>query len=525
MSTSVTIRRHRPCRKCRWELSAGILAAALLVAAPAQVQAQGDAAPATGPAAVAPAAGAPTAPPAATTPVPAKPGVAGKQKMTREEMIRLNPKIHPSAFARNYDELGVPDEIEKARKGDGEGLFVIISQIHRNPRLLPPRKQLPVFHEYLKDPSYLVQWLGVTAIERLKDKSSLKPLQDYIMAASERKPDPKALPRYEAIASGKAPQDALYALGEIGTDDSVTTKLLVALLKKDVPMEWGGGIAHQAIARKGREGLMILLKESETANGRQQSFINSAIGGIQDPALLPDFYAGCQKTCYSAMVRQSLVITITSMAKTSPAAEKMLIEMANNPALDIRWCAIDQLGRLGSENAVKALNDLRANTKDENVLAMIDNALMKCDAGQILYTQINRLMDEKTDYNERRRILRNIMGLDDKILNNHLDLLVNCLTLKHDGKPMNDERKEIWVRLYGMTGKIYDVEFDVNNETQYNNYISLNGICAQIRSKIRTRNRENKVFNMTEDQIEKIAENEIRPHVSKFLKKESDVVK
>ncbi|MFZ4703691.1 MAG: hypothetical protein ACOYMG_26910, partial [Candidatus Methylumidiphilus sp.] len=244
MSTSVTIRRHRPCGKCRWELSAGILAAALLVAAPVQAQAPSDAAPATGPAAAAPAAGAPTAPPAAATPVPAKPGVAGKQKMTREEMIRLNPQMNPVAFARNYDELGVPAAIEKARQGDGMELLRLIQDIGKRPDLLPPKKTLPTFHAYLKDPNPLVQFLGVRVIAGLKNASSVKPLQDYIMDAQKQKLDSKSLPRMEGVALEMAQSTALAALGETDTKSSVTQKIIIAALAHDQPMEWGGGVAH-----------------------------------------------------------------------------------------------------------------------------------------------------------------------------------------------------------------------------------------------------------------------------------------
>ena len=289
MSTSVTIRRHLPCREGHWELSAGILMAALLMAAPVQAQAPSEAAPAAGTTA--------TVTPAAATPAPAKPGAAGKQKMTREEMIRLNSKIHPSFFARNYDELGVPAAIEKARQGDGMELLRLIQDIGKRPDLLPPKKTLPTFHAYLKDPDPLVQFLGVRVIAGLKDASSVKPLQDYIMDAQKQKLDPKSLPRMDGVAWGMAQAMALAALGEIDTKSSVTQKILIAALAHDQPMEWGGGVAHDALARRGREGLLTLMAESEQIdckalkNMSQVDFISSAVCKIKDPALLPDLYA------------------------------------------------------------------------------------------------------------------------------------------------------------------------------------------------------------------------------------------
>ncbi|MEI8079148.1 MAG: HEAT repeat domain-containing protein [bacterium] len=420
-----------------------------------------------------------------------------------------------------YNEPTVAAAMAKARQGDGEELFWIAAQVNHGSRLQLSSQQLSVVHGYLTDPNYLVQWLGVEVIKVAKDKSSLRPLQEYVLSAQPQELDPKTLSKYELIAASQAQRSALSALGEIGADDAATTKLLTLMLAKDLPLEWGGGYAHAAIAKKGREGLVILLQEAETlaltkksvsGNDHQERFLSSAISSMNDPALLPDFYAACRKAIYPPGVRMAMVMRIARLGKGSPAAEEMLISLANDPALDIRGTAIAQLGGLGGEKAVKTLNALRASVQDDKVLAAIASALMQCDGGKTLQAQAKLLMDEKTGYNERIKIFERIIQSDSQLLNNHLELLADCLNLMYRGEPMNNERSRAWEKLYFITGKLYEVEFDYKTDSQYERYTF--GIRSSMANKRRDANRKN--HNLSTEEVKNKIEAEIRSHVKKY---------
>jgi len=58
-------------------------------------------------------------------------------------------------------------------------------------------------------------------------------------------------------------------------EDEKTMAFLVSQLKHDIPMGRAGGAAHSAMIRKGRLGLRVLLKESESADEKQLGYIKS----------------------------------------------------------------------------------------------------------------------------------------------------------------------------------------------------------------------------------------------------------
>ena len=77
--------------------------------------------------------------------------------------------------------------VEKIRKGENADLMRLTSKAKTKSSWKPAKKSLPKYHECLgTNENPKVQFFAVAAIGRLKDKSSMAPLQTFIMTAQHR---------------------------------------------------------------------------------------------------------------------------------------------------------------------------------------------------------------------------------------------------------------------------------------------------------------------------------------------------
>ncbi|MFA5203884.1 MAG: HEAT repeat domain-containing protein [Lentisphaeria bacterium] len=327
------------------------------------------------------------------------------------------------------------------------------------------------------------------------------------MDAQKQKRDPKILPRMEGVALEMAQSMALAALGEIDTKSSITQKILIAALAHDQPMEWGGGIAHAALAKRGRAGLLTLMAESEQLdckaheNRHQVDYISHAVSSIKDPALLPDLYAIGMNPKYFFRLRGDAVMSIGTMAIKNSEAEQIIIDIAKNKDTDIRGMAIRQLGRIGSPNALQVLKELLNDKKlDDKTKESVMIALLNCDTDNMLNGYVQRILSREVPDEKKVFMCQIIHGMDDAKLKRHVDNLKYLLnTTGADGTPLNNARLIIWCKLYYITKNVCDVEIEYESQKELKNQVQISSVVSNIYSKFFS-NIRTPSYNLTSDE-------------------------
>jgi HEAT repeat protein len=358
--------------------------------------------------------------------------------------------------------------IERARQGEPDELFRMTQMMAQQPQLLPSRKSLPQYHKYLQDENVFVQYLAVQVVAGLKDKSSAEPLRQFIMDTERGRKDLDALGEKNLDALGQkrefalafASRTALAALGEIDEGSPINVKVLASQLMHDRPMEWGGGVAHSALAKKGRAGLRALLDEAaQPLDDKQVRFLGSAMNEISDPALAVDLYACCKDQKYHTVARSSALWVLGKMAKQSPDVEQMVISIAEDDKSDLRSMAIGRLGYIGSSLSRKKLLEFeKALPQEANA---VQAALLMCDTTNRLPGVIEAFLSPKTPLAEKKRLWCLLAGRAAELLPYAEQLLV---VSDENGVPINDLRVSVWEMLFSLTKKRYPIELDASNE-------------------------------------------------------------
>lgn len=361
--------------------------------------------------------------------------------------------------------------IERARQGDPDELLRITQMVATHPHLLPARTPLAQYHQYLQDTNVFVQYFAVQVLAGLNDKSSVEPLRKFIEDTERRRKDLEspgkknldALGQKDAVALTFASETALMVLGEIDEDSPMSVKVLASQLTHDIPLEWGGGVAHSALAKKGRAGLRVLLDEAaQPMENDQERFLEDAINKIRDPTLAVDLYACCKDQKYNKKARQAALWALRDMAKESSDIEQMVISIAEDEKSDLRSMAIGHLGYIGSACARNKLLEFEKTLPGE--AQAVQAALLKCDSTNRLPGVVEALLAAKTPLNEKMR-LWTLVEWKGKELLPYADQLLSVRD--ENGVPLNDLRVRIWKRLYEVTKKRFQLELDADNELRF----------------------------------------------------------
>ncbi|HOW96855.1 MAG TPA: hypothetical protein P5567_06840 [Kiritimatiellia bacterium] len=361
--------------------------------------------------------------------------------------------------------------IERARQGDPDELLRITQMAATHPQLLPERKPLAQYHQYLQDTNVFVQYFAVQVLAGLKDKSSAEPLRQFIADTERRRKDLDspgkknldALGQKEAVALILASKTAFTALGEIDQGSPMSVKVLASQLNHDIPMEWGGGVAHGALAKMGHAGLRALLDEAaQPLDDNQKAFLKPAIASINDPDLAVDLYACCMDPKYHEVARKSALWALGVMAKQSADIEQMVINIAEDETSDLRSMAIVRLGYIGSSRSRNTLLELEKTLPQE--AKAVQAALLACDATNRLPGMIETFLSPKTPLDEKRRVWGLLEGRSNELLPYARQLLgVN----DDGGVPINDLRVRVWIRLFELTKKRSSVELDYSDDERF----------------------------------------------------------
>jgi HEAT repeat protein len=354
--------------------------------------------------------------------------------------------------------------MERARRGDPDELLHITRMVAKQPNLLPPRKSLNQYHQYLLDENIFIQYFAVQMLCGLKDKSSAEPLRQFVLDTERRRGDADALGEKERVAMELASATALAALDEIDEGSSVAIGFLASQLKHDRPMEWGGGVAHSALAKKGRAGLRALLDEAaQPLDDNQKAFLRPAIISIKDPDLAVDLYACCKDRRYHEVARKAALWSLGEMAKQSPDIEQMVINIAEDEKSDLRSMAIGRLGYVGSSRARNTLLKFEKTLPQE--ARAVQAALLACDTTDSLPGVVEAFLSPKTLPDEKSRLWGLLEGKTNAELHPYEKQLRDCLTVSDEtGVPINHLRAGVWARLFSLTKNHYPVELDFSDE-------------------------------------------------------------
>lgn len=278
---------------------------------------------------------------------------------------------------------------------------------------------------------------------------------------------------------------ALAALGEIDEGSPVAIKFLASQLKHDSPMEWGGGVAHSALAKKGRAGLRALLDEAaQPLDDNQKAFLRSAINHVNDPALAVDLYACCKDPKYHKVAREAALWALGVTAKQSSDIEQMVINIAEDEKSDLRSMAIERLGDIGSSRARNTLLKFEKTLPQE--ANAVQAALLTCETTNRLPGVIEVILSPKTSRHEKRRLWGLLEGKTNPALLPYEKQLKDGMGVcDENGVPINDLRVRVWERLFSLTKAHYAVELDFTDEQSFRRVAG--GIIDCLRSELNQR--------------------------------------
>jgi hypothetical protein len=369
--------------------------------------------------------------------------------------------------------------VKKACKGQSEDLDRISSKLRSASDWKPVKKNLPKYHEYLgvsNNPH--VQLFAVAAIAQLRDNSSISPLKAFIVAANKRlqegtltdeemvnsvkeekrKMKGDLIPTSERIALSLAVSSATATLGEIDDSSDLSVAFLGTLLKHDMGKEWGGGVAHSALAKKGASGLRRLLEASLTADEKQIEYVCSAISEVRDSKLIPNLYAACLNKNYPLRVRASALFTLEGLRANSVGVEDLIINILMDEESDIRNTAALVVCRSGTTKGREVLEKVRKYPGKSGgaLVQAINDDLLQYDTANTVEGVIRTILSPETPDSEKTRLCYNIEIMNTKTISKYATNLVSCLNVQDTaGKPLNKARISIWLALYHATKVMY----------------------------------------------------------------------
>jgi hypothetical protein len=428
--------------------------------------------------------------------------------------------------------------IEKVRKGEEADLMRLTSKAKPKSSWKPEKKNLPKYYERLgTNENPRVQFFAVAAIGRLKDKSSVEPLQKFIVSANHRMQEGTISHEEESKEPAKAAQRrlkggllsreesvmlqlslgvAMETLGEIDDDSDVSVKFLGNMLKNDMGKEWGGGVAHSALAKKGAPGLRRLLEESLTAEGVKYEYVCKAIREVSDPALFGVLSTACLDPKYSERVGGAALSAISSMRDKVPQAEQLIMDiLMKDEKSTLRLSAVSCVAQFGTEKGFKTLLDLRnAPGKGGNELVQhIDFMVNIYDFDNKVKDMVDTILSPTTSDAEKIRLCRDIGVMGSSKYRKHVATLEACLNVADGkGEPLNEARVVIWGLLYNATKTKYPLTLAYEDDEQ------LKRMTYRVRDVFREEYLHNIYGKYPYEQHMKLAEEATKKMVKKWVK-------
>jgi hypothetical protein len=436
------------------------------------------------------------------------------------------------------DDPAVSNAIERARQGAPDELMYIARSVSKQPKLPPAAKPLTEYHKQLKDENVFIQCFAVQMIAKYRNRSSIEVLQQFILDLQDKRSGSNRVSQTGMMAVGFAEMTALVALADIGDDKPLTVRFLANRLEDDQQMEWGGGLAHDALAEKGRPGLLALLAKAAepTEYTNKEEFLAHAILKIKDPVLAPDLYACCRDPKYLFKVRHAALWAISEMAMTRTNLIQMVIALAEDKKSDLRDTAVFRLGVINSPHAREVLLKLEAELKaagesetatledgsiddQKQLLAKaLQSALLRCDTNRIPAI-LNSILASQTQPTQKMELWAAIEAVGDCApLMPLQEQLRKCLHVSDgDGRPVNELRVKVWMKLLSMTREQNAVELDYEGVDQ------LRGIAGPIINSMNNRVLSRLGGDWTKERADRMAFDEALKLIRKWKDPRSEV--
>ncbi len=424
---------------------------------------------------------------------------------------------------------------EKARKGDSKTLKWLNYEVKGQRSWKPEKKYLPKYHDCLgTNENPLVQEFAIRAIRRLKDTSSIEPLQNFVTTArhrlytgtvscedecrdpakaAQRKLKGGLLSNEVAVNLRLALVAAVDTLGEIDGDNDSLVAFLGTLLKSDNQTGAGIVVAYEALSKKGRPGLKLLLEESQTAEDQEIDYISSAVSKIKDPVLSGDLYEACLNTKYPYRIRSCALWSIAGMRGKAPEAEQQVIDILMNEKSDLRGFAAYRVGEFGTESGFARLRNLRntIGSGDEQLIKSINETLSRYDAGWC----IKEVLSPVTSDEGKQRLCSALEGMDKEKIAQHASTLEACLNIENaKAQPLNAARVSVWRALYRSTGVKHPLTLAYEEESEFESET-----CGLRKELLDSYSRNGRV---PKDQREKKAMEDVRQVVKKWVKPQTE---
>jgi HEAT repeat protein len=384
---------------------------------------------------------------------------------------RMGAAKTPGGAAKTPDVMNAAKEIADAREGRPDALISLTSHLGQMPSTAPSKYDLPKYHKYLKEQNAFINYFAVRSITIIGSNESVTPLKAFIIDVKENRPTKKTTTRKERLFLQFALQGAIHSLGELSKDRSKTSRFMTKLLKNDIPMEWGGGVAHRALSKQGKKGLDILLEQSLHAKDRQLSYVSSAISHIKDKSLLQELHKACLDTKYTGRIRFCALAAVTNVMKESPEAEQIVIDVFMNKKSDLRGAAAGYLSRSGSVRAEKLILEVQGQMKESDnprLWASLSQALLNIKPQKHIPLTIKNILSSKTSKQKKLDFIRDLCNLQPRVLVPHIEMLKQCLSVENEkGEPLNAGRVDIWLQLYKMTSIKLPLELQFENESKF----------------------------------------------------------
>lgn len=425
--------------------------------------------------------------------------------------------------------------VEKIRAGKTVDTMRLTSKAKPDSSWKPVKKNLPQYHACLgANENPKVQFFAIAAISKLKDKSSVLPLQTFLVTAQHRlqegtisheeeNRDPaKAakrrqkggmLSREESVLLQRSIGGAMETLGEIDDDSADSVAFLGTLLKHDMGKEWGGGVAHSALAKKGAPGLRRLLEESLTADEQQSKYVCHAISEIRDPALFGALAAACLNPKYEKCANATLS-AINGMRNKVPQAEQFIIDiLMKDEKSYLRLYAVSCVAQFGTEKGFKLLRDVRnaPGKGGAELVQYIDDFLVKFDSDSMLEGVVKTILSPATPDAEKIRLCGEVISLPKGKVVQYAAIIATCLNVENTtGEPLNEARVSIWRDLYDSTKTKYPLTLAYEGDEEF----------ERLTSSIQDALRREISYKQPQDYLEadKKAKAETRQLVTKWVK-------
>lgn len=396
-----------------------------------------------------------------------------------ENPDRENKKIkNPEQIFSQIGGRDVARAIQDAQGGNYQDLVRITSMVRQEKLFEPTDDQLDAAATLLKSDCPFIKYFAITVLLRNPRQadsdaviSCLNDIQQRLEESGESQENIAAL-GYTKLSIGA------YFAAYNKSDDTPVQDALVSALSKDINTEGGGGIMHQAMARKGSKGLQALVASAMSENEKQRYYAGHAISHINDPSLTGSLIAYIENPEMSSEIKFDCLNALEEIYKLNQDETiknyvwSYFTNTNNDP--DLRSSCVRICYSIDKEKTVEKLKEqLNGAQESKKYKDFIADYLVSADPKNLLEKEIELYLSGKRSYSHLSTIFSRTSRKDDA---ENAEVIKQLLKAKlRNGRPDNSVRMEAWIILHNATGILNNIELD------YTDDMSLYSVASGIR--------------------------------------------